>query len=38
MATYRNRIILLVIQYRRRYSQRRLLKDLGWRTGWQATV
>ncbi len=34
MATPRNRIALRLIQLRRRYARQRMMRDLGWRTGW----
>jgi hypothetical protein len=38
MATRRNVLSLLYLQWRRRYAQRRLLRDMGWRQSWERTV
>ena len=35
MATRRTYIALLILQWRRRYAQRRLVRELGWRPAWQ---
>jgi len=35
MATPCGYFRLLMIQARRRYVQRRMLRELGWKTGWQ---
>lgn len=34
MATRRNRLVLWVLQMRRRYAQRRMLRELGWQRAW----
>jgi hypothetical protein len=38
MATRRNVLVLLYLQWRRRYAQRRLLREMGWRSYWERTV
>jgi hypothetical protein len=37
MATRRNFLHLRYIQLRRRFARRRMARDLGWKSGWQAT-
>jgi hypothetical protein len=34
MATRHCRLVLIFIQWRRRYALNRMLKELGWKRGW----